>query len=66
MSLRTISALLVSRSSAWPFFAALCLLTASPAADAQSNLLINGDAETGDTSGWIDPLTFPRKSGHLR
>lgn len=23
---------------------------------AQSNLLVNGDAEAGDTSGWIDPL----------
>ncbi|HTF90896.1 MAG TPA: hypothetical protein VK843_20930 [Planctomycetota bacterium] len=30
--------------------------TLAPRAQAQSNLLINGNAETGDLTGWTDPL----------
>ncbi len=37
-------------------FGIVMLAVAAPAARAQSNLLINGDAEAGNLSGWTDPI----------
>lgn len=46
--------------TAKPVFRALSLLALAllpGAARAQTNLLVNGDAEAGDTSGWVDPIS---------